>query len=468
MKTKIAVLLVSILFSGVVLTTGCAIKKLKPLDLGMKVPETWAWDDCFEDSSCKKLKITKGLLELFDDPALKELVNEALSNNKNLIATAFRLKSSGYLLRSTEVNRLPNINVEASSGRDNQGVDAVSGGRTINNNFRLSLGFSWEFDIWGRLADERMAETWRYQSQVSDYERARDALAARVIQAYIQVIATKKSVGVDQGRLKILNANKALVIQKYRKGLGTLDGLSTANTNIYIAKAELSRRQEAYDDAVRQIEVLAGRFPEHKINIEGDLPEIVFPKVSLPKTLLMNRPDVLSALMNVEAGKRLSSAAGKRRLPTLMLTADLFKAAGSTGALWGSKKNWGLAGNLVHPLFNWGKLKNEAKAQNNDVDALMSDLYEVVLNAIKEVEGILSSGKYLEVQNEAFVNAVDEADKSRRYYEKRYMAGLDNMMSLLLAQQQEMDVKQSLIEVQAARMCNRIDLAIATGMGVDM
>ncbi len=463
---KLSLCLTSIFIVGVLLATGCSTKKNKFLNLNMEVPESWSSEDCLDDSSCEKLKITKGLLELFDDPVLKELVIEALANNQNLLATAIRLKSSGYLLRSVKVNGMPELNVDASAGRDNQGVDSESGTRKINNNFRMSLGFRWEVDIWGRLADERMAENWQHEALIIDYERARDALAARVIQAFIQVVATKKAVEVDQDRLKILNANRALVIQKYRKGLGTMDGLSTANTNIYIAKAELSRRQEAFDDAVRQLEVLSGRFPEKKLNIKGDLPKIKFSGVALPRTVLMNRPDVQAALMNVEAGKRLSSAAGKRRLPTLMLTADLFKAAGSTGALWNSTKNWGLVGNIAHPLFNWGKLKNEAKAQRNEVDARMADLYDVVLNAIKEVEGVLSSDKYLEIQNEAFVNAVNEAGKSRCYYEKRYVAGLDTMMSLLIAQEQEMNIKQSLIEVQAARMSNRIDLALATGMSI--
>jgi len=447
-------------------SAGCTTKKLKPLNLDLEVPASWASKNCLTDPSLKELKITKGLLELFDEPALKELVEEALANNKNLLATALRLESSGYLLRSVNVNGLPTVNAEAFVDRNNQGIDSDTGSRKMNNNFRLSLGFSWELDIWGRLADQRMAERWQHEALSKDYERARDALAARVIQAFIQVVAAKKSIEVDQERLKILNANKTLVIQKYRKGLGTMEGLSTANTNIHIAEAGLSRRREVYEDAVRQLKVLAGRFPDQEFNIEGGLPEIKYPVIAIPKTVLMNRPDVRAALMNVEAGKRLSKAAGKRRLPSIILTGDLFKAAGTTGALWNSPKNWGIVGNIAHPLFNWGKLKNESEAQSREVDARMADLYDIVLNAIKEVEGVLSSDKYLKIQNEAFAGAVNEAVKSRRYYQKRYMTGLDTMASLLLAQEQEMNVRQSLIEVQAARMSNRIDLALATGVSV--
>jgi len=96
----------------------------------------------------------------------------------------------------------------------------------------------------------------------------------------------------------------------------------------------------------------------------------------------------------------------------------------------------------------------------------MADLYEIVLNAMKEIEGVLSSDNALKVQEEALLNAVNESEKSRHYFEKRYQRGLDTMQSLLMAQEQEISIKQSLIAIRSARLSNRIDLAIATGLSV--
>ena len=110
------------------------------------LPDTWAADIAIKD-----LPITDGLLYLIQEEPLKELVQEALDNNPDLVATALRLKAAGYFLSGSRSIQLPKVNAEFAKERSNQAVDVQTGNRSTKNSHRMSLGVSWEIDLWGRL-----------------------------------------------------------------------------------------------------------------------------------------------------------------------------------------------------------------------------------------------------------------------------------------------------------------------------
>lgn len=62
---------------------------------------------------------------------------------------------------------------------------------------------------------------------------------------------------------------------------------------------------------------------------------------------------------------------------------------------------------------------------------------------------------------------MQESEKSSRYFVQRYRQGLDNIQSLLIAREQEMTVKMRLNQAKADRLGNRVDLALAVGIGLE-
>ncbi len=181
-----------------ILGTGCAGRP-KPAALPEDLPAAWAGEA--ESGQVKPdpaqsvrvgsedLAVTSSLLDLINDPRVTALVEEALANNPNIKATAARLKASGFLLSQTESQRMPEISAGASRGRNNQTTDAL-GNPTARNNYQISANLSWELDIWGRLTDLHQAQVLSYEALTKEYTRAYDALAARVIQAWINCVAT--------------------------------------------------------------------------------------------------------------------------------------------------------------------------------------------------------------------------------------------------------------------------------------
>ena len=427
--------------------------------LPVDIPVSWSTERNIEE-----LLITNHLLDLFDDEELKILVQEALSNNPNLGATAKRLETAGFLLGESSSKLMPRVNAEFSAGRDNQEVEAVTGEKLITRTHRISVGINWEIDLWGRLADEHNASKQDFVANEQDYIQARDALATRVIQTWINSIGLKRSVAIEKERLAVLQHIWEVLVKRYKNGLGDLDEISTAASRMEIAKADVSARKNAFVREKRKMELLLGRYPGDSLVLPGKLPEVVFPTVSSPATVLLRRPDIQAALARVESAHLLADSAVKARLPGISLSGKIFREAASLKNIGNATSYWSLLGSLLQPIFDGGRLKSLAQAGESEFQASIIDLRAAVLQAINEVENGFSQELDYEVQVKALEVAAKESERSSKYYTERYRQGLDTIQNLLLAKEQEMAVKNRLNQVITERLSNRINLALALGV----
>ena len=468
------------------MVTGCA-KRPKPADLPTPSPKAWAVqekaDASLTDEGSGKaptpvprrqvhsqirtgdLTMTASLLALLNDPGVTGLVEEALANNPDLNATAARLKASGFLLSQTGSRRLPEISAGADRGRNNQSLDDAGEPKAVNA-YQVSANISWELDVWGRISDLHQAQVMEHDALGMAYVQAYDALAARVIQAWISAVATSQTHRIEEERLAALTKIEDALLLRYREGLGSLEDYAAARTRTEVARANVSARTESHHRALRTLEVLVGRYPRAEQLPSETLPEIKTAPVVPPEAALKNRPDIRAALAKVDAGRLTALAAEKSRLPALRLVTEISKSSTSFSNLDTASRIWSLAAGLTQPVFQGGRLKDEAMAREAEAEAAVYSLAQTVLSAMKEVEDTLENETALARQESALTTATQEAAKTTAYFRTRYRNGLDNIQTLLIAQEQEMNIKTSLTDIRAARMTNRIDMALALGLGV--
>ena len=442
---------------------GCGLMSKPPsVQLPKDLPTSWAAEVAIEN-----LPITEGLLDLLDETPVKELVREALRNNPDLHATALRLQAADYLLSAPRSRMLPALNARLSSERDNQGTAPETGRLKTENTHRLSLMLSWELDLWGRLADEYAASEQEVIAQEHHFLQARDALAARVIQTWIEQVALRRSLAIQEERLAVLQRIETLLVNRYKKGIGSQDEFSTARSRTEIAKADVSALRAAWLQTIRTLEILLGRYPKGEWLEVTDLPTVTTPIAPTPATALLNRPDIQAAVARAEMARYVAAAAQKALLPELRLSGILFKESAELGGVGGSSSYWNILGALFQPLFEGGRIINESQARRSEAKAALLELRQVVLQALKEAEDAFDLEHELAAQADALKAATRESEKSSRYFVKRYRQGLDNLQTLLIAKEQEMAVKVRHNGVIAGRLKNRVDLALALGMGLD-
>ncbi|MCG8549689.1 MAG: TolC family protein [Desulfobacterales bacterium] len=404
------------------------------------------------------LPIASRLLKLIDSPALHALVAEALENNPDIKAAAFRLQSEKYLLSGPRSQRMPRVDAGFSRTENNREYNTTT--------HKITANISWEIDLWGRLADQYRAANQKVLAGEQDLLRARDLLAARVIQAWIRQKSARRAKAIETERLLVLQQIEDILIHRYRDGLGSLDEYAAAKTRTQVAKADLSAQQANLTNSIRSLEVLLGRYPHGQLACGLEWPALSLPAPDTPAAVLINRPDIRAGLARVEAAQNQARAADKARLPGVSLSSELFRSGTRLSDIGSAATYWGLLGSVFQPLFQGGRLRDEARAGHARADAAVQDLHTIVLQAFFEIENTLVLEKELAIQATALGTAAKESETSSRYFFDRYRQGLDNIQTLLIAKEQEIAVKLRLNQARADRLSNRVDLAIALGISL--
>lgn len=409
------------------------------------------------------LPMASRLLELIDSPQLHALVAEALDNNQDIKAAALRLESSRYLLAGSCSQRMPKLDAGFSSARSNQDYNYNTLQYQTRTTHKITANVSWEIDLWGRLADEYQAANQEVSAKVQDILKARDALAARVIQAWIRQKAARRAKAIETRRLSILQQIEDILSHRYQDGIGSLGEYATARTRTQVALADLSVQQADLDNCVRSLELLVGRYPQGQLSCDQEWPALVMPALVSPTAILLDRPDIRAGLSRVKAAQNQARALDKARLPGVTLSAELFRSRTRLSDIGGATTYWGLLGSVFQPLFQGGRLRGEARAGHLQTDAAIRDLQAIVLQAFFEIETALTREKELAAQAKALEIAAKESENSSRYFADRYRQGLDNIQTLLIEKEQEILVTLRLNQARADRLSNRVDLAIALG-----
>jgi NodT family efflux transporter outer membrane factor (OMF) lipoprotein len=408
-----------------------------------------------------------GWLDALGDPALTRLVEEAVGNNFELRSAAARMQAARAQARIAGADRLPEARLTAGASRSDRGVNSGTTARGDDpvDNFQLNGQLTWEADLWGRLSDASRAARAQWRAAQADYEAARLSLAANIARRWFDVTAARAQTRLARDTVESFDNNLATIENRYRQGIGEALDVRLARNNLANAEANLAQRRRQQDNLARELETLLGRYPSGAMVPPENLPEIAGPvPPGLPAELLERRADITAARARLRAaGYRLANAE-KNRLPGITLTA-------TGGAASDSLRNlldldtfiWSLAGDLVQPLFQGGRLAAERDLARADDDEALNNYAQTVLTAFREVEDALDSGAYLAEQVAAARRAATEARAAEELALDQYRRGLTGIITLLESQRRKFNADSALIDIVNLRLQNRINLHLALG-----
>ena len=429
-------------------------------DSALVVPEDWAAGS--DDGAVKQ-----GWLADFDDPTLTRLVAEAVAANYDLRAAGARVEQARARARIVGAQLLPQVN--AGLGASRADLSGNNGGSARVDSFDARINAAWELDLWGRLGDDKRAAERDAGAVAADYQAARLSLAATVAQAWFDAVAAELQVQLATETVRNFRDNLEIVHEGFRAGLNSALDVRLERANLAGAEAEREASMIVRDRAVRNLEVLLGRYPSGELAIATALPDIETSiPAGLPAEILARRPDIRSAALRLEASDARFSAARKNRLPGITLTASGGVASGELGNLLDYDAIiWSIAADLTAPVFRGGQLQAErdlASAQNQEV---LANYAQTVLVAFREVEIALSAERTLASQEAALEVAVRESVEAEALALERYRAGLVDIITWLEARRRAFNARSSLLGTSNARLQNRIALYLALGGGFD-
>jgi len=349
-------------------------------------------------------------LAQFDDPTMNALVNEAMAGNPNLQAAEARARVARETARSIFGRSLPSVNYSFNNAfSSNFSSTALGGGVVVDGrfsqpNFSQQFQFSWELDLWGRVAAGNRAAKQDYQASEADFAAAQLALAGQTAIAWINLNSSLQQEEVTRRTYEARQQIVQLTDRRFARGLNTALDVRTARTQLATSEALIAGQEQATSNAARQLEVLLGRYPAAEIEASGDLPmleDII--NLGNPTLLLARRPDIAAAEARLEAAGFRAEQARLALLPAFRLSSGISNSSSIEFAdiVDPERISANILGGLTQSIWSGGALRADKRASFANVEAFAATYTNTVLTAWREVEDALAADVFLERQLEA-------------------------------------------------------------------
>jgi NodT family efflux transporter outer membrane factor (OMF) lipoprotein len=409
----------------------------------------------------------------FGDPRLAELIRVTLEENPDVGAASARLRAASAVARIAGADRKPELSARASGsrGRSVTETEFPGLGETVQtrtaNRFELGLNLSWEIDLWGRIADARQAALFDEQASRANLAGTRLSLAASLARAWFQATARTAQVALAERQLAVAEKSLRATEDRVNRGLlGSLE-LSLARSEVESARSVLETRHRERNDAVRLVESLSGGYPEGRFEPPPDLPVLgTPPPPAIPSAVLARRPDLVAAEAGILAADSRVGEARKSLIPTLSLSGNYGTASEDLSDLLdGDFTVWNLAGNLLQPIFQGGRLRAQVARREALLAAAIADFESALLVAFREVENALDGDAFLREAAARSFRSAELAQEAARVGFDRYERGLIGLLDVLELQNRAFDAYNRAVDLRLAALLNRVDLYAALGGG---
>jgi NodT family efflux transporter outer membrane factor (OMF) lipoprotein len=407
--------------------------------------------------------VTDGWLKSFNDARLDALVADAMAFNRDLAASKARVDQAAATARQAGADLKPQVGYAlgasaAGTGGSSAHTDQMGAGLTL----------SWELDVWGRLSSAQRAAQEQYASQAADFAFARQSLAAQVAKAYFLAIqaVNQEAIAVEFAALQKQSAE--LTALREAGGRSSKYDLALARSAASTAEDQVRQAQSGRERAVRSLELLVGRYPKAELPVGATLPAMPGPPpAGLPSQLLERRPDLVAATRRVAAAFNQVESAKAARLPRLSLTADVGTASQSLRDLSLNDVFWNIAGNLVGPIFDGGRLQEQVVIETARQQEALALYGKAALSAFQQVEQGLAEEHRL-LDRVALVGAADQDQREALHLATlKFDAGTIDQLALLLVQGNALNTRLADLSVRVERLTNRVDLHLALGGGFE-
>ena len=432
-----------------------------PLAKGL--PSSWSADKAPSPG------VDQAWIARFKDPQLIRLVEEAMNKNPDLKATAERVRRAEAVARLAGAGKKPQVSGQINTLQQKQrfpGFPIKLGSNTAES-YGASLDVTWEPDLWGRVRASQRAAVVESLAQVQDYRAARASLAGQLAKAWFALGEAGEQIVLAEAAIDVRVKTVASIRERFAAALegGLASQLRLAETDLASARASLARWQADRARARRQIELLVGRFPDGMAVQPAGLPVAPpVPPSGLPSELLERRPDIVAAERRYIAAGSRRSAARAARFPSFSLTG---RAGTSTGALEDVLDSgfgiWSVAGRVVQPLVAGGRLREEEKIAGHDETIALRELQGTILRAFAEVEQALVAEQFYAARELAVRNSARSAREAAEASILDFADGAVDALTLLAAQDRQVQTAFQLVTLRRLRLENRINLHLALG-----
>jgi NodT family efflux transporter outer membrane factor (OMF) lipoprotein len=231
----------------------------------------------------------------------------------------------------------------------------------------------------------------------------------------------------------------------------------------------LEQRHQQLDRSTRQLEILLGDYPAGLIQSAKPLPVLPpHPPAGVPSELVSRRPDLIAAERRMLAAGARWNQSKAALYPSISLSGGIGTSTSGFHQIFnGNFFIWNLAGNILQPVFQGGRLKAQVVLRDAQSKEAAAQWASNLLLAFSEVESALAAERFLAEQQQDLETAAQQATASLNLAEDRYDSGLENFVTVLESQRRSLESESQLLNVRRQRLDIRVDLHLALGGGLE-
>lgn len=436
--------------------------------------------------------------DFFQDSDLRQLIALALKHNRDLKVAALNVDAyreqysiqRSKLFPQASINgvssrrRLPGMSNGGSGGSgtgSSSGSSSTANGDSgyigsgnsgssaaISSWYSVTMGVSWEMDLFGRLGSLREEALQNYFATEAARRSTQVSLVASVANTWLTWRSDLAQLQLARETLVTRESTLQLTQRRMDAGVSTAMEVSQARSAVETTRATMEQYARAVELDRNGLTLLVGQKIPERLAPDNrvDQPVLATFNVGIPSDLLLQRPDIMEAEYQLKAAHADIGAARAAFFPTISLTTSAGTASTQSSKLFeGGTGYWDFIPRISVPIFTAGQLKASLKYSELSKDMRVAQYEKAIQTAFREVnDGLAARTTYVR-QVAAREDLVQANQDYYRLAERRYEAGVDNYLTLLDAQRELFNVQQELISDRLNQQISEVNLFKALGGG---
>ena len=408
---------------------------------------------------------------MFGSKQINAFVEEAVNNHPDIAAAQYALRSAREQVLAETGALLPSLSGTNSVTRErvSEAEFGAAGPASTYTLYAPALNVSYSPDIFG--GTRRQIESLQAQAGYQQFqlEATYLTLCANVVNAAINDASIKAQIEATEDIIKIETDQLTRVQHQFDVGAISRSDVLSQQSTLAQTQATLPPLRKQRAQQRDQLMAYLGRLPSQDRGEAVNLDQLRLPRdlpVSLPSSLVRQRPDIRAAEATVHQASATIGVAISNMLPEVSLTASAGSDALSLNKLFSAQNNvYSLAGSVTQKIFDGGNLYHTKEADvatyRQDVEKYRSTVLSAFQNVADSLRAIQSDAETLKAQVAAEKVSRDSLDLSQN----QYKVGSVTYPTVLNAEQNYQNARISRVKAQATRFSDTTALYQSLGGG---
>ena len=406
---------------------------------------------------------------LFGDPVLDQLASRVEVSNQNVAIAVGAYAQARAVVREQRASLLPSVSLDGGASRaGSSGNSATGAGGRTGNNYQVSLGASWEPDVWGRLGRVVDSASAGAQASAADLASAKLSAQGELAVNYFSLRQTDAQNALLESTIAGYARALEIAQNRYNAGIVARTDVLQAQSQLASSKADQAGLQRTRAQFEHAIAVLVGDAPGNFSlrPLAAWTPFVPPVPVGVPSTLLQRRPDIAAAERRAASANEQIGIAKTAYYPNISLNASVGSSASRVADLFRASSGiWSLGLSAAQLLFDAGATGARVDSAQAAQAQAVARYRQTVLAAFRDVEDQLSATRVLQIQQELRRQASAAADLVEQQVLNRYRSGQVGYTEVITAQTTALSARRALVQATADQQTTAVALIQSLGGG---